>query len=300
VYSVTVTSGSISTTTTIGNLAISSNAWIANLSARAYVSAGSPLIAGFVTAGSANKSVLVRGDGPSLLNFQIYNFLADPQLTLASASGTNLATTQSWSTALAPTFSQVGAFNLIPGSHDTALAESLAPGSYTAQVATQTTKSGVVLAEIYDSDSGAPANRLVNISARALVGPGNNQLIGGFVVGGTTPETVIIRGDGPSLAAFGVAGALGNTVLSLSNSTGTIATNSGWSNSPGVGGAATGGILIQPLTAALSARVGAFALAGGSFDSAMVATLPPGNYTVQIASGNGVTGIALLEIYELR
>ena len=59
-------------------------------------------------------------------------------------------------------------------------------------------------------------------------------------------------------------------------------------------------VVIQPLTAALSAKVGAFALAEGSNDSAFVATLPPGAYTVQLAGTNGSTGIALVEIYELR
>jgi hypothetical protein len=54
------------------------------------------------------------------------------------------------------------------------------------------------------------------------------------------------------------------------------------------------------LTAALSAKVGAFPLAAGSSDSAIVATLPPGTYTAQVAGANGSTGVALVEIFELR
>jgi hypothetical protein len=216
------------------------------------------------------------------------------------SGSTSVATTGSWATSLDATFTQVGAFNLTTGSHDTALLESLAPGAYTAQVVSQTTNCGVALAEIYDADSCAPGNRLINISARAFVGTGSNILIGGFVIGGSTPQTVIIRGDGPSLAKFGLTGALTNTVLTLSNSSGTIASNTGWSNAPVNGSAAAGGIVIQPLTAALSAKVGAFALTTGSGDSAIVATLPPGAYTAQVAGANNSTGIALVEIYELR
>lgn len=296
----TVTDGGNASTTTIGTLAISTNAWLINLSARAYAQTGAnQLIAGFVTTGTANKSLLIRGDGPSLGSFGVTGFLPDPQLTLVSGS-TSVATTDSWATSLDATFTQVGAFSLTPGSHDAALLESLAPGAYTAQVVSQTTNCGVSLAEIYDADSGAPANRLINISARAFVGTGSNILIGGFVIGGTTSQTVIIRGDGPSLAGFGLAGALANTVLTLSNSSGAIATNTGWSNAPVSGSSAAGGIVIQPLTAALSAKVGAFALKAGSGDSAIVATLPPGAYTAGIAGASNSTGIALMEIYELR
>jgi hypothetical protein len=59
-------------------------------------------------------------------------------------------------------------------------------------------------------------------------------------------------------------------------------------------------MVIQPLTASLSAKVGAFAIPAGSADSAMVVTLPPGNYTAEVSGLNNTTGIALVEIYELR
>src|ERR1035438_6864293 len=221
-YSVGVTNGGTVTTTTMGTLAISTNAWLVNLSARAYTETGAnQLIAGFVTTGTANKSLLIRGDGPALGAFGIANFLSDPQLTIVSGI-TAVASTDSWNSSLTPAFGQVGAFNLTQGSHDTALLESLAPGAYTAQIVSQTSHNGVALAEIYDADQGAPTNRLVNISARAFVGTGGNILIGGFVIGGNTAQTVIIRGDGPSLAGFGLTGALTATTLTLSNNTGVI------------------------------------------------------------------------------
>lgn len=300
VYSVVVTNPAGSASTAAGALSVTTDSWLINLSARAYAETdANQLIAGFVTTGTANKSLLIRGDGPALGGFGITDFLSDPQLTLVSGS-TTVATTTSWASSLDAVFAQVGAFSLAPGSHDTALLQPFAPGAYTAQVVSQTTNSGVALAEIYDADAGAPTNRLTNISARAFVGTGSSILVGGFVIGGNTSQTVIIRGDGPSLAGFGLVGALARTTLTLSDSSGTIATNSGWSNAPVSGSAAAGGIVIQPLTAALSAKVGAFALTAGSGDSAVVATLPPGAYTAQVAGTNNSTGIALVEIYELR
>jgi kumamolisin len=300
IYTVNVTNNGVSATNPVGMLTVCTNAWLTNLSARANVETGAnPLIAGFVTTGTASKCLLIRADGPALGEFGIIGFLADPRLTLDSGA-TTFDTSTSWASSLDAVFAQVGAFSLAAGSHDTALLESVAPGAYTAQVASQTTNSGIALAEIYDADAGAPANRLINLSARASIGTGADILIGGFVIDGSTPQTVIIRGDGPSLVEFGLLGALPATTLSLSNCNGPIATNSGWCTAPVAGPEAKGNITVQPLTAALSAKVGAFALTAGSKDSAIVVTLPPGAYTAQVSGVNGSTGIALLEVYELR
>jgi hypothetical protein len=94
--------------------------------------------------------------------------------------------------------------------------------------------------------------------------------------------------------------ALANPVLTLGASGGVIATNSGWSGASANGPAAGGTIVVQRLTAALAAKVGAFALVPGSNDAGIVATLPPGDYTVQVTGANGAVGLTLLEIYELR
>jgi sugar lactone lactonase YvrE len=303
-YTVAASSASEATVTAdAGTLTVTTDAWLVNLSARAYSQSGSgganQLIAGFVTTGPDSKTLLIRGDGPSLAAFSVTGFLPDPQLTLVSSS-TTLAMTDSWSTSLDATFTAVGAYALPVGSHDTALLETLAAGPYTAQVISETTNSGVALAEVYDADALAPTDRLVNISARAFVGTGANILIGGFVISGNTPQTVVIRGDGPALTGFGLSGALAHATLTLSSNNGTIAINNGWNNAPAIGNAVTGAIIVQPLTAALSSKVGAFSLAQGSADSAIVATLPPGNYTAQVTGAANSTGVALVEIYELR
>jgi hypothetical protein len=281
-----------------------SNAWLDNLSARAYLQgSGNLLIAGFVTTGPAAKRLLVRADGPALAGFGISDFLADPQLTLFSGPAA-FDQADSWNPDLAPVFSQVGAFALAAGSHDDALVESVAPGAYTAQIVSPSGGSGVVLAEIYQADSGAPANRLINISVRAQVGTGDNILVGGFVVAGTTDEALLIRAIGPALAGFGVSGTLGSPVLTLYNSAGVvIAANTGWGNPvvPGSGAVlgGPGAMALQAATSGVFPQVGAFALPSGSADCAMVVDLPPGAYTAQVSGVDGATGVGLVEIYEI-
>ena len=132
----------------------------------------------------------------------------------------------------------------------------------------------------------ADAPRLVNLSARGPVGTGANLLIGGFVIGQGSPETVLIRAIGPTLVNFGVHFSLLDPVLSVYDSAGVrIQTNTGWT---------TGNA-----TAAIMSSAGAFALPSGSNDSALVVTLPAGAYTAQIASAGGTPGEGLLEIYEV-
>jgi hypothetical protein len=207
-------------------------------------------------------------------------------------------TNMGWNASLAPLFAALNAFAFTSGSLDTALKESLAPGSYTAQVSTPS-QDGVAIAEVYDADGTAPADRLVNLSARAFVGSGGNILIGGFVITGTTSETVIIRGIGPSLTVFGVTGVLSNPVLTVFDSSqNQVAQNTGWGNS-----VASGGMAAENATAAIFSSVHAFALSAGTADSAMVITLAPGSYTAQLSGAAGSTaptGVGLVEIYELR
>jgi len=149
--------------------------------------------------------------------------------------------------------------------------------------------------------SGAivPADRLINVSTRGFVGTGGQSLIGGFVVSGTSTETVLIRGDGPALAGFGVSGSLISPQLILFDSSGiAIATNTGWGN-PSAIGASTVQATIQAATPFDFSSVGAFALTSGSADCAMVAVLPPGAYTVQVSGVGNTTGIGLVEAYEI-
>ncbi len=125
-----------------------------------------------------------------------------------------------------------------------------------------------------------------NVSTRGLVSS-TQTFIGGFVIEGTGPRTVLIRADGPVLSTFGVPSPLPDPVLTVYNSSGTvIATNTGWTTNT------------NPATISTSAlEVGAFALPNPSPDSALLLTLQPGAYTAQITSAKGNTGTALFEAY---
>jgi hypothetical protein len=131
--------------------------------------------------------------------------------------------------------------------------------------------------------------RLVNISTRAQVGTGSDMLIPGFVVAGAGTETLLIRAIGPGLNAFGVSNALTRPSLALFNNAGaSIATNTGWGTNPN-----------STQIADTASKVGAFALAAGSGDCALLVSLPPGAYTVQVSGVDDSTGVALAEIYEV-
>ncbi|MFM8337688.1 MAG: immunoglobulin domain-containing protein, partial [Opitutaceae bacterium] len=132
---------------------------------------------------------------------------------------------------------------------------------------------------------------LVNLSARASVGTGANVVIPGITVRGTKPKTLLIRAAGPALAAFGVGGTLANPVLGVFDAAGDrVLANDNWSEVPN----------LSELRAATAAQ-GAFTLLEGGRDAAMLVTLPPGGYTVQVAgagTGAAAQGVAIVEVYE--
>lgn len=131
----------------------------------------------------------------------------------------------------------------------------------------------------YEFGGTIPAT-LANISTRVLVETGDNVLIGGFIVTGTHPKTVILRAIGPSLP---VPGALSDPSLELHDGMGaTIATNDNWTTNSNV------------------ADIVATGLApANQLESAILSTLPPGAYTAIVRGANGVTGVALIEAYDL-
>ncbi len=278
----------LTSTTNIGRLV--------NISCRAGVGTGANiLIAGFAVGGqgtSGTDPLLIRASGPALVPFGVTGTLADPQLTLFSGSNV-LGTNNGWagSAPIASTAAAVGAFAWSDtASHDAALLETLASGAYTAQIAGQTGDTGVALAEVYDATpagSYTPSTpRLVNISTRVEVGTGGNILIAGFVIGGATARTVLIRASGPALAPFGVAGTLADPQLQLFSDGTLLESDNGWGGSAQI--------------AAAAVSVGAFAWSSPtSADSALLVTIPPGSYTAEVSGASGDTGVALIEVYEI-
>ena len=173
------------------------------------------------------------------------------------------------------------------------LTETTIDGPRTIHVADTVGRTGVVLVEVYDNDTGTgSAGRLTNLSARNFAGTGEAGLIAGFVVSGNVPKRLLIRGIGPRLAAFGVTGALADPRVELflsENGRSTLfAANDNWAEA----GAA-------PARAAF-ASVGAFDLNdAASKDAALVVTVPAGAFTAQVSGVGNATGEALVEIYEL-
>lgn len=256
-----------------------------NVSVRAQMTPGQTLIVGTASAGGSHD-VLVRSVGPGLEPYVTAGtpLTANPSLTVFDADSTSLATNDDWdatgTTAAATT--TVQAFPLTPGSADAAVVAAI-DGPATAHAVTAS-GNGLGLVELYSTDTSDSTRRLVNLSARYEVGTGSDVLIAGFIIKGTGPKTVLIRGIGPGLSAHGVTGVLSDPQITLFNSDGqALATNDDWSDNLG----------------SVFAAAGAFELEAGSKDAALVLPLWPGLYTVHLGGVDGATGQGLIEVYDL-
>ena len=309
-YRVVVSAGGLTVTSDPIVLAVSipaaSGARLLNLSTRGVAGAGSSqLIPGFVISGTGTKRLLVRAVGPTLASFGVGGTLADPQLALkrydaASGAYVDVTANDNWGSAsnaasVITTTASVGGFALASGSTDAALLLDLPAGQYSAVTSGANNGTGLALVELYDAGSGSDTTQLNNIATRGFVSAGGEILISGFVVSSEGPKTLLIRGVGPTLGSFGVSGTLADPQLKIygrpsgATTDQAILANDNWS---GASNAAD--------IAAAASQVGAFALPSGSRDAAMLVTLQPGNYTVQVGGAGGTTGVALIEIYVVQ
>jgi len=132
-----------------------------------------------------------------------------------------------------------------------------------------------------------PSSNLVNLSTRAFVSTGENALIGGFIVQGSQPATVILRAIGHSLRASGINSPLTDPIMQLHGSSGLIATSDDWIDSSNA-------------TTIASYRLDP----SNSLESAIIATLNPGNYSVVVRAFDNqdgdLTGVGLVELYDLH
>jgi len=116
-------------------------------------------------------------------------------------------------------------------------------------------------------------------------------MIGGFIVQGTGTKKVIIRAIGPELSQFGVPDPLANPSLELHNAAGAlIGSNDDWQHT------IVGGVITHSQVADI--QNSGHAPANPS-ESAIIAELPPGNYTAIVRGVNNTTGVALVEVYDL-
>jgi N-acetylneuraminic acid mutarotase len=137
------------------------------------------------------------------------------------------------------------------------------------------------------------ASQLHNVSTRTFVQTSDNVMIGGFIIEGTEPKTVIVRAIGPEIGAppYNVPNALADPTLELHDGTGAlIGSNDNWQTTV-IGGVIT------------SNQVSAIQNSGHAptrpSESAIIATLEPGNYTGIVRGKNNITGVALVEVYDL-
>ena len=233
------------------------------------------LIGGFIIQGSDPKKVVLRAIGPSI---PVSARLADPTLTLYNSAGNIVASNDNWNA----TRQAVLDTQLAPvDEHEPVIVASLPAGAYTMVVRGANDTTGIGLVELYDIDS--THSRVANISTRGKVESGDNVMIGGFIIGSDQPTKVIVRAIGPSLGAHGVAHALQDPILRLHDGNGSLITqNDDWRS-------------LQEEAIENSGVPPA-----DNRESAIVATLQPGNYTAVVSGKDGGSGVGLVEIYNLE
>src|SRR5690348_10859776 len=116
-------------------------------------------------------------------------------------------------------------------------------------------------------------------------------MIGGFIIQGTQSKMVIVRAIGPELTPFGIPNALADPTLELHGPAGSlIASNNNWQTT------IIGGVITSDQVSAIQNSGHA---PTQSSESAIIATLPPGNYTAVVRGVNNTTGVALVEVSDL-
>ena len=255
-----------------------------NIATRVRVETGENVaIAGFIVTGNSPKKVVIRGLGPSLQEAGVVNALPDPALELHSNDGTLLAKNSNWRDDLDPAVELEN--NGFAPKHEleAAIVTTLSPGFYTAMIAGQNSVTGIALIEVYDFNQGGDS-LLANISTRARVQSNESVLIGGFILGnGEGATKVLIRGLGPSLTPAGITNALPDPTMELHDGNGALlVANDNWKDQQQSEIEQTG---IPP---------------NESSESAILADLGPGAYTAVVAGKGEATGVALIEVYNLR
>jgi len=256
-----------------------------NISTRGRVETGeNVMIAGFIPVGSGK--VAIRALGPSLGGFGINDALDDPVFEVYQ-NNTLIASNDNWADdpnsaaalqkdGLAPSSAAEAALDPITANS----------GQFTVVVHGKGSSTGVAIVEVYDLGTTFSPNQSTfgNVSTRGFVGPGNDVLIAGIIIGGGgLPGRVLARAIGPSLANSGVAHPLPDPTLELHDGNGVlIAQNDNWRDNQADLEAINWG---PPLDEA---------------ESVIVMRVPPGAYTAIVQGKGGNTGVALAEFYNVQ
>ena len=258
-----------------------------NISTRMVAQRGdNVVIGGFIVKGSGanlaipgavdSKKVILRAIGPSL---PLPGKLNDPVLELHGPGGEIIAENSNWNSHRG----EVLATGLAPSNeYEAAIVATLQPGAYSAVLRGSGGTTGIAVVEAYDL-SASGTTRLANISTRGKVEPGDNVMIGGWIIGGREATNMVIRAIGPSLAGSGISGPLADPTLDVYNGDGIlIAQNDDWRSDQA-------DVLIGSGLAPTDDR-----------ESAVLMSLVPGPYTAIVRGNGDTTGVALVELYNLR
>lgn len=265
-----------------------------NLSTRLAVGSGDDvLIGGFIVTGNAPESLILRAIGPSLKSngAPLAGALQDPVLELHDTTGATVATNDNWqdNPAQVQPIKDTG----VPptDNRESAIVATFQPSNFTAIVRGSGGTTGIGLVELYDlgtvtNDTAARA-KLAQISTRGTVKTGDDAMIGGFIIQGTTTK-VLVRGIGPELSAQGVSNALQDTTVTLFNGSGTqIAFNDDWQ-------------IASDGTNQSAAIIATGVAPHDDRESAILMALPIGSYTAVLRGKNNTSGVALVEVYALQ
>jgi uncharacterized repeat protein (TIGR01451 family) len=259
-----------------------------NISTRLRVDIGDRvMIGGFIITGNAAKPVVVRGLGPSLANANVpaATVLNNPFLELRGPNGDLIISNDNWVDS--PQRSEIEGTVYEPtDDREAVIMAALDPGAYTAIISGVGQTSGVGLVEVYDNSQGADSE-LANISTRGFVLTDDNVMIGGFTLGGASnPARIAVRALGPSLTSSGLSNVLADPTLELYNANGTVlVSNDDWQSDP---------------AAAAQLTANGLALPHPKESGIFTSLVSPGQFTAIVAGKDGTTGLALVEIYNLR
>jgi hypothetical protein len=219
--------------------------------------------------------------------------MMDPKLELYNASNTLIGRNDNWKTTQQGgviTSDQVAAIQasgVAPKNDaESALIATLPPANYTAVLRGVNDTTGIAVVEGYDLSQSTA--KIGNISTRGFVQTGDGAMIGGFIIGNQTTK-VVVRAIGPSLGAFGVPTPLADPTLELRDVNGTLLdSNNDWKVRDSDG-------------SSQQATIEATGLAPhNDLESAVVQTVPPGNYTGIVRGVNNGVGNAVVEAYNLQ
>jgi hypothetical protein len=214
--------------------------------------------------------------------------LANPTLEIHDASGATVATNNDWKTTqiggliTGNQLAEINSSGLAPSNDlESAIIANLGLGSYTAVVRGVGNTVGTGVVDAFDLAPGSSA-RVGNIATRGLVQPGDGLMIAGFIVQ-NGPVKVVASAIGPSLAQFGIANALPDTTLQLRDQQGAIVLeNDDWRTSQQQELENLG---LQP---------------SNDLEAALVATVPPGQYTAQVRGKDGAAGIGVVQVFFIQ